>query len=215
MDIMNGLKYLRSSSNINYLKTIFFNLKFVKSNNMAHNVVLYNGVYYDVHNTGKIIINNGNLEIGKSWTRESVFPSVLRLCNCAIIEVEGHFTIYEGSSIYINDDARLTLKSGYANNRFNISCFEDIQIGHDVVISEDVSIRDSDNHTIIDRQNTKPIRIGNHVWIGMRSVILKGVNIGDGAVIAAGTVVNKDVPENTLVGGVPAKVIENNIYWKM
>ena len=53
----------------------------------------------------------------------------------------------------------------------------------------------------------KPIRIGKKVWIGSNAVITQGVTIGDGAVIAAGAVVTKDVPERTVVGGVPAKVI--------
>lgn len=47
----------------------------------------------------------------------------------------------------------------------------------------------------------------------MNSVILKGVTIGDGAIIAAGSVVSKDVPPHTLVGGVPAKVIKENVEW--
>lgn len=49
--------------------------------------------------------------------------------------------------------------------------------------------------------------IGNDVWIGTGAIILKGVNIGDGAVVAAGAVVTKDVPPYTIVGGVPANVI--------
>ena len=48
----------------------------------------------------------------------------------------------------------------------------------------------------------------------MRAVILKGVTIGDGSIVAAGAVVTKDVPAKTLVGGVPAKVIKENIEWK-
>lgn len=52
-----------------------------------------------------------------------------------------------------------------------------------------------------------PIVIGNGVWIGARVTVLPGVTIGQGAVVAAGSVVTKDVPPNTLVGGVPAKVI--------
>ena len=54
----------------------------------------------------------------------------------------------------------------------------------------------------------KPVRIGNDVWIGGNVTILPGVTIGNNVVVAAGAVINKDVPDNTLVGGVPARVIK-------
>jgi acetyltransferase-like isoleucine patch superfamily enzyme len=98
----------------------------------------------------------------------------------------------------------------------SISCFEHITIGSDVLISEQVLIRDSDDHQILNqsKNGTKPIQIGNHVWIGMRAAILKGVTIGDGGIVAAGSVVTFDVPANSLVGGVPANIIKENIRWK-
>ena len=58
------------------------------------------------------------------------------------------------------------------------------------------------------RESDKPITIGNGVWIGMRCLILDGVTIGDGAIVAAGAVVTKDVPPFAVVGGVPAKVLK-------
>lgn len=53
-----------------------------------------------------------------------------------------------------------------------------------------------------------PIHIGKKVWIGSHATILSGVTIGDNAIVAAGAVVTKDVPANTVVGGVPAKIIK-------
>lgn len=88
-----------------------------------------------------------------------------------------------------------------------------IKIGADCMIAPFVYIVDSDHGIRIgvpmNRQpNTaKPIFIGNDVWIGAHSVILSGVAIADGAIIAAGSVVREDVTTNTIVGGVPAKVI--------
>jgi acetyltransferase-like isoleucine patch superfamily enzyme len=94
-------------------------------------------------------------------------------------------------------------------------CFERIAIGDNTVISENVTIRDSDNHYINNSGSpkTKGIEIGNNVWVGINVTILKGVRINDGAVIAAGAVVNKDIPANTLAGGVPAKVIKGSVTW--
>ena len=54
-----------------------------------------------------------------------------------------------------------------------------------------------------------PIRLGKNVWVGSNSTILQGVTVGDNAIIAAGSVVTKDVPANMIVGGVPARYIRN------
>ena len=54
----------------------------------------------------------------------------------------------------------------------------------------------------------KPIHIGKNVWIGAHATVLQGVTVGDGAIIAAGAVVTKDVPSGIIVGGVPAKMIK-------
>ena len=68
-----------------------------------------------------------------------------------------------------------------------------------------------DSSKRIDEQgvSTKPVVIGDDVWIGTNAVILPGVTIGSHCVVAAGAVVTKDIPDHTLVGGVPAKVIKN------
>ncbi len=81
-----------------------------------------------------------------------------------------------------------------------------------------MTIIDTDFHRIIDstlKNNIicESINIGNHVWIGCNVTILKGVNIGDNSIIAAGSIVNKDVPKNCLAGGNPARIIKKDISW--
>ena len=114
------------------------------------------------------------------------------------------------------ENAKLNLGSGYINRDVKIRCFKEISIGNNVAISENVTIWDTDAHTIIGKetQMTQPIKIGNNVWIGNNVTILKGVTIFDGAIIAAGSVVTKDIPEGCLAAGVPAKVIKENVKWK-
>ncbi len=91
-----------------------------------------------------------------------------------------------------------------------------IEIGHDTNVSSH-SILITGSHDIDDPKFTaefKPIKIGHHCWIGTGAIILQGVTIGDGAVVAAGAVVTRDIPSNEVWGGVPAKFIRkrNNKY---
>ena len=93
-------------------------------------------------------------------------------------------------------------------------CFQDlggIEIGDNALIGQQVVIATL-NHDLMPEKRANmlpaPVRIGNDVWIGAHATILSGVTVGDGAVVAAGAVVTKDVPANTVVAGVPAKIIK-------
>ena len=90
-----------------------------------------------------------------------------------------------------------------------------VSIGKHVNLAQGITVtalnhnfKDSDKR--IDEQgvSTNPVTIGNDIWIGANAVILPGVTIGDHSVVAAGAVVTKDVPPQSLVAGVPAKVIK-------
>ncbi len=93
-------------------------------------------------------------------------------------------------------------------------CFQDqggITIGDDVLIGHGVVLATINHGFPPDERGDNypaPIIIGNKVWVGSHATILPGVTIGDGAIIAAGAVVSRDVPANVIVGGVPAKIIK-------
>ena len=85
-------------------------------------------------------------------------------------------------------------------------------------VAEDIEIWNTDSHPIFDANGnitniSKPINIGNHVWCGKGSKILKGVSIGDNAVIGMQALVTKDIVGGTLNVGIPAKSIKENINW--
>ena len=103
-----------------------------------------------------------------------------------------------GKNVFINSDCRFQDQGG-------IFIDDGALIGHGVVLA-------TLNHDLDPEKRQQlhpaPIHIGKNVWIGANTVICFGVTIGDNAVVAAGAVVVRDVEENTVVGGVPAKLIK-------
>src|SRR4051812_14628293 len=209
---------IKIPSNIHLINTLWLRVKHVINNTELRNifgVLIYGKVKTDLHTGASIVLNKGRLDMGKHWTKKAVFPSLLSMADSSRLIVNGSFCVFDNTAIYINKGAVLELGSGFINSRANISCFKKITIGNNVVISEGVTMRDSDNHQVVGSQKsvTETIEIKDNVWIGMNVTILKGVTIGEGSVIAAGATVVNDVPSHTLVGGVPAKVIKTQIEW--
>ena len=145
-----------------------------------------------LHNNSTIWIGDGaklaNLEI-RSLQKEDLIAI-------------GNFTTSVGSCLFI---------SGQMAGSSNPS----IIIGDDCMFANEVIIRNSDAHPIIDRSNNKQINqplasviIEPHVWIAQRVIILKDVKIGACSLIGAGAIVTKDIPRFSVVGGVPARIIK-------
>lgn len=162
----------------------------------------------------------GMVEIGKVWPGWGYSqPTTFFVKSGGCINAKS-FSIHSGCTVVVMNGGNLVLgANSYLNRNATIVCSKEIVVGENVAISQNVIIRDSDIHHIIidgkELSNTAPIHIGNNVWIGTSTTILKGVTIGDGAVIAAGSVVTKDVPSNCLVAGNPAKIIKQSIEWRL
>jgi|TARA_B110000908_G_scaffold162473_1_gene207982 acetyltransferase-like isoleucine patch superfamily enzyme len=114
-------------------------------------------------------------------------------------------------TLFVAAGAKLRLGKGMGVSGTRIVAMKSIAIGSKTLIGAGCLICDSDMHEIpLGSPNAisiKPIAIGQHVFIGAQSIILKGVEIGDGSVIAAGSVVTKTVPSNSLAGGNTAKIL--------
>ena len=94
-----------------------------------------------------------------------------------------------------------------------------IIVGKDCMFSHDILVRTSDSHSIVDLNGkrinpARDIKIGNHVWVGLQSLILKGTIVADNSVIGARTIVNKRFEEpGCTVAGTPATIIKKGINW--
>ena len=138
----------------------------------------------------------------------------------------GKDCLIEGNLVTETDESFLAIGNNtYIGGGTIVDCVKSIVIGNDVLISYGCMIADSDNHStrysirkkdLADwmqqkhdwtTTNSKPIQIFTGVWIGAKTIILKGVTIGEGAIVGAGSVVTKDVPAWTIVAGNPARVI--------
>ena len=129
------------------------------------------------------------------------------------------FLKFCGSNINIGVGARIHKNTVLGNNSGigrNCEITDAVTIGNDVLMGPDVYIL-TQNHNfenteqLIRKQGFRgiqPVEIGDNVWIGARVIILPGVHIGSGAVIGAGSIVTKDIPQNVVVVGNPAKIIK-------
>ena len=131
------------------------------------------------------------------------------------LEIGERFKIWQGH--------RKTLISGWGRLRIGDRVFinsgavviavKEIVIGDDVALANEVYVMDSNSHGVEGRDHVEaPVHIGDGSWIGARALILPGVTIGKRVVVAAGSVVTRDVPDEVLVAGNPARVVRTLDY---
>lgn len=167
-----------------------------------------------------VIINGKNnyLKIGNNVKLLGVIIEISSN-NCSIIIEDNCLIRGELRCLYKLTSIKIKRETTMLGCRIFLHESGQIIIGEDCMFSGNIKMDVSDCHSIIDLKSGNRINlpadivIGNHVWLCEGCTILKGVTIGDHAIVAAESVVSTNVPANTIVGGIPAKIIKENITW--
>lgn len=167
--------------------------------------------------SGSELIVNVDTAMGCSLVPKSNIESRVRFWPGAKLELNGG-TLGVGAYILLFKNSKFTIGSACCINvGFSVTCGKSISIGKNVFIGQNVSIRDTHGDHYINTpgyQATKTVEIGDHVWIASGATIMPGVKIGSGAIVAAGALVTQNVPPCTLVAGIPARVIRENVQFR-
>lgn len=131
----------------------------------------------------------------------------------------GKTSIGHGSKLSVRGDLKLGADFNVTAES-TIVCAKEIRFGDDCLLAWDVLVMDTDEHPLYNTENErinpdKPIVVGNHVWIGCKCVLLKGAEVPDNTVVAAGTLLTSSFDgEHQVIGGNPPSVLKNDVRWE-
>ena len=196
--------------------------QFIKYNSLkdiAHGNVLLPTPYCTIEiKKGANIIKKGILTLGSKKFVKSKLETRLLVDRGATLRWDGFTRIGYGSDIEVFPNARLHFGSDCATNiGATIICGERIEIGKNTKLGRHITIRDNNGSHYMNRQgykNTRPVIIGDKVWLTEQCTVMPGVKIGDGAIIGALSLVIRNVPAHCLASGHPAEVVDEDILWK-
>lgn len=199
--------------------------KFIRWNFLPGNVKRDKGKYLitnwgsviDISKTATLTLHD-HLFLNAPKYRHSREEAFLLLRDGAELTINGLVNLASRSTIQVQKDAKLAIGKAHINHEASIIIGCNCAIGDGVLISRAVRIFDSDFHKVLDEEGRqtnrpRPMRIGDHVWIGLGSIILRGSQIGDGAVISAGSVVMGKIKAGTNAVGNPARSFAS-IRWE-
>ena len=144
-------------------------------------------------------------------------------CNEGVAEIGGSAGPRFAAAIRVGEQAVVKIgRNVSATTKVAMSAAEGatITIGDDVMFASDVQVRCDDGHPIFDVRTGQRVNISSsitispHVWLGLRSTVLGGVTIGPGTVVGLGSIVTKDLPNNVIAVGTPAKIVRRDIAWE-
>lgn len=166
---------------------------------------------------GSTLELHGPLIIGEKKVRNSREETRLLLETNAKMVVEERFNLMYGSDVEVFKNAELRIGNCGTNYHCTIICGKKIELRGRVSLGRDVNIRDTNAHIIaMDGYKVlRPVIIENHTWLCSGATICPGVKIKEGSIVGACSYVIQNVPAHSLVSGHPAKIVANNIAWKL
>ena len=165
------------------------------------------------------IVKHGMTVLGEKWkVKKSRIETRLFVGDNATLELGDGTVIGYGADIEVFDNATLVFGGKNASNiGMTIICGDRIEIGRHAIMGRNVTIRDNNGSHYLNLpgyKDSRPVMIGEKVWLCEQSTIMPGVKIGDGSVIGALSFVTGNVPAHALVSGNPAQVMDENVIWK-
>ena len=179
----------------------------------------YKNSVIEMADGARIIIGDGHLAVNPNRPSGSHAEAFIRMRENAVLRVHDSLSLAYKATIEIHKDAEVEVGSAFINSDAVVLAAKKIQIGHGCLISRMVFIFDADHHPIYNEageqiNQPKPVIIGDHVWIGLQSVIVRGSKIGEGAVIAANSLVGGKIKAGTMASGNPARSY-SEIKWSV
>lgn len=216
MDFRKNYKKLFKVSIIKFIYYNFFCRKIVRKGKGF--LMPYRHCVINLAKGAEIIIHDGNFTVNYFAPAGSKSEAYVKMGKGAKLEITGWAALCYKSTIEIHENAIVTIGSAYINTGAVILAAKKITIGNGVLISREVFIFDSDHHPIIDSDGKqvnlpRPVEIEDHVWLGLKCILLRGSRIGTGAIIAAGSVVGGKIKAGTMASGNPARSY-NKVNWK-
>jgi acetyltransferase-like isoleucine patch superfamily enzyme len=178
--------------------------------NLRSRIIRRSGARLEVN--GRLYLGDAPTYVG--YVARGMAP-VIELQERATLVIDGGVRVGDGTKVLVGPGARVTIgDDSHFDGDTQVIAAVGVSVGSGCAIAWEVLIMDTDFHRIDGRPSgDAAVSIGDRVWIGAGAKILKGVTVGDGAVIAAGAIVTRDVPAEALVAGNPARVIRERVSW--
>jgi len=156
------------------------------------------------------------------WRGRLQTDGICFFCPGVTLELGRNATLRIGRFAWIGDDTKIRVHEGSVEigaktvmgQECTISAYQRVSIGRECILADRVMLIDFD-HGVVEVERPirlqgiykRDVRVGHNVWMGYGACILRGVTVGDNAIVGTSAVVTRDVPTNAVVGGIPARVI--------